>query len=222
VEDTFPYIDRAFTDSGIEIENIDAVILVGGQTRMPLIKQVISDYFKKEPVEHLNPDEVVAMGASIQSAILKGKMTDLVVLLDVNPLSLGIETENQSYTKIIEKNTTIPTKKTMSFTTVENNQRRVRIHVLQGESDKSEKNISLAVFDLVGLSLAPAGVPQIDVTFEIDADGLVKVSAKDLATGREQGIEVKPSSGLTKDEINKIIKRSQEEEESSIRENDET
>lgn len=221
VENTFPFIKQAFSNSGIEIEDIDAAILVGGQTRMPLIKQMISDFFKKEPVEHLNPDEVVAMGASIQSAILKGKMTDLMVLLDVNPLSLGIETEKESYTKIIEKNTTIPTKKTMSFTTVENNQRRVRIHVLQGESDKSEKNISLAVFDLVGIGLAPAGVPQIDVTFEIDADGLVKVSAKDMSTGREQGIEVKPSSGLTKEEINKIIKRTKDEE-SGIRENDET
>ena len=149
------------------------------------------------------------MGACIQSSILQGDMTDLVVLLDVTPLSLGIETENGRFTKIIDKNTTIPTNKSMAFTTVEANQRRVRVHVLQGEDDFAEHNISLAVFDLVGVALAPAGVPQIDVSFEIDADGLVRVSASDTSTGRTQNIEVKPSSGLTPEEVNKIIKRSE-------------
>jgi len=208
---SFPFIDQALTDAGQEPKDIDEVILVGGQTRMPLIKKRITDFFKKEPTEHINPDEIVAMGASIQSAILQGKMTDLVVLLDVTPLSLGIETENGIFTMIIEKNTTIPCKKTKAFTTVENNQRRVRVHVLQGEGDIAKDNISLAVFDLVGIALAPAGVPQVDVTFEIDADGLAKVSARDVTTGRTQQIEVKPSSGLTPEEVNKIIKRTQVE-----------
>jgi molecular chaperone DnaK len=212
VMDTFPYIDQSFSDSGLDPEKIDEVILVGGQTRMPLVKEKIADFFKKQPIEDINPDEVVAMGASIQTAILGGNLKDLVLLLDVTPLSLGIETENERFVKVIDKNTTIPTKKTMAFTTVDNNQRRVRVHVLQGENELVKDNISLAVFDLVGITPAPAGVPQIDVTFEIDADGLVKVSAKDLGTEREQGIEVRPSSGLSADELNGIIKRSKEAE----------
>lgn len=212
VMDTFPYIDQSFSDSGLDPEKIDEIILVGGQTRMPLIKDMITDFFKKPPNEEINPDEVVAMGASIQTAILEGNLKNLVLLLDVTPLSLGIETENEQFVKVIEKNTTIPTKKTMAFTTVENNQRRVRVHVLQGESEVVSGNISLAVFDLVGIAPAPAAVPQIDVTFEIDADGLVKVSAKDLTTEREQGIEVRPTSGLSEDELSSIIKRSKEVE----------
>jgi molecular chaperone DnaK len=208
VDRTFPFIEQALTDAKLEPDKIDEIILVGGQSRMPLIKKKIAEFFKMEPVEHLNPDEIVAMGACIQSSILQGDMTNLVVLLDVTPLSLGIETENGRFTKIIDKNTTIPTRKTMPFTTVETNQRRVRVHVLQGEDDFAENNISLAVFDLVGIALAPAGVPQIDVSFEIDADGLVRVSASDTSTGRTQNIEVKPSSGLTPEELNKIIKRS--------------
>jgi molecular chaperone DnaK len=222
VEKTFPYMEQAFTDCGLEPEEIDEILLVGGQTRMPLIKKMIADYYRQEPVERINPDEIVAMGATIQGGILQGKMTDLVLLLDVTPLSLGIETEKGGFTRIIDKNTTIPTKKTMSFTTVEDNQRRVRVHILQGDQEEAEKNISLAVFDLVGIGLAPAGVPQIDVTFEIDSDGMVKVSAMDMSTGHRQEVEVKPSSGLSKDEINKIIKRTQksdsgeeEEEENS-------
>ena len=179
---------------------------------MPLIRSMIAEFFRKEPVERLNPDEIVAMGAAIQSGILGGKMTDLVLLLDVTPLSLGIEIENDQFIKIIEKNTTIPTKKTRAFTTVEHDQRRVRIHVLQGEEDRASENMSLARFDLVGVESAPAGVPQIDVTFEIDADGLVKVSAKDIATGRVQKIDVRPSSGLTGEQIEKIIKREQTKE----------
>jgi len=209
---TYPYIKKALEDSKLQPEEIDEIILVGGQTRMPLVKKKITEFFGKEPIANINPDEIVAMGAAIQSGILRGKMADLVVLLDVTPLSLGIETENDTFVKIIERNTTIPAKKTRAFTTVEHNQRRVRIHVLQGESEKATLNKSLAVFDLIGIEAAPAGVPQIDVTFEIDADGLAKVSAKDVATGREQKIEVKPSSGLSKEEIDKIILESQARE----------
>jgi len=207
VDKTFPFIEQALNDSKLGCENIDEVILVGGQTRMPLIRKTITEFFGKEPLEHINPDEIVAMGAAIQSGILKGKMKDIILLLDVTPLSLGIETENDIFTKIIEKNTTIPCKKSRSFTTVEHDQRRVRVKVLQGESEKSSKNKPLAVFDLVGIESASAGVPQIDVTFEIDSDGLAKVSAKDVYTGKEQRIEVRPSFGLTQEEINKIIKR---------------
>lgn len=212
VDKTLPFIEQALKDSKLEPEEIDEVILVGGQTRMPLIRKMITEFFGKDPIHNINPDEIVAMGAAIQSGILKGKMTDLVVLLDVTPISLGIETENNTFVRIIEKNTTIPAKKTMAFTTVEHDQKRVRIHVLQGESEVASQNKSLAVFDLVGIEGAPAGVPQIDVTFEIDANGLVKVSAKDLIAGREQKIEVKPSSGLTKEEIDKIILESQAKE----------
>jgi molecular chaperone DnaK len=212
VEKTIPYINQALDECNMTPESIKDIILVGGQTRMPLIKKRIKEFFDLDPVEDINPDEIVAMGASIQSAIIQGKMEDLVLLLDVTPLSLGIETENSRFVKIISKNSTIPTKKTMSFTTVENNQRRVRIHVLQGESDDIKDNISLAVFSLVGLEAAPAGIPQIDVTFEIDADGLVKVSAKDIATGSAQAIEVKPTSGLRKAQIDKIISKIQSAE----------
>lgn len=222
VDQSFPHVEQAFKDSGMKPQDVDEVILVGGQTRMPLIKKKINAYFGKEPAKEVNPDEIVAMGASIQSAILKGDMSELVVLLDVTPLSLGIEIEDGGFTKIIERNTTIPTKKSMSFTTVENNQRRVRIHVLQGESPFVKDNISLAHFDLVGIGLAPAGVPQIDVSFEIDADGLVRVSAKDMSTGREQGIEVRPSSGLTKEEVNRIIKSTAKQEESEEAEDEQT
>jgi molecular chaperone DnaK len=210
IEKTLPFIQQALSDAQLQPTDVDEVILVGGQSRMPLIKKKIAEFFQKEPVEHLNPDEIVAMGASIQSSIIQGSMKDLVVLLDVTPLSLGIETENGVFTTIIEKNTTIPTKKTMAFTTVEENQRRVRVHVLQGENEFAKDNISLAVFDLVGIIQAPAGVPQIDVSFEIDADGLVKVSAQDVTTGRMQHIEVKPSSGLTPEEVRRIIKRTRE------------
>lgn len=209
IQKTFPYIEEALSECSLTPEKIDEVLLVGGQGRMPLIKQMISDYFKKDPAEDLNPDEVVAVGAAIQSGILEGDMKDLILLLDVTPLSLGIETEDDTFIKIIPKNTTIPTKKTMAFTTVEDDQRRVRIHVLQGENTQASQNTSLAVFDLVGIESAAKGVPQIDVTFEINADGLVRVSAVDSATQRKQGVEVKPSSGLNKKEIDKIIQRDQ-------------
>ncbi len=207
VDESLPYIDQALQACHITVENIDNVILIGGQTRMPLIKEKIANYFDKEPVEHISPEESVALGAAVQSGVLGGEMKGLVLLLDVTPLSLGIKTENNSYVKIIEKNTTIPTSKTMAFTTVEDNQRRVKIHVLQGESDIVEENTSLAVFDLVGIRPAPVGIPQIDVKFEIDVDGIVKVTAKDVATDKEQHVEVNPSSGLSKDEMKIIIER---------------
>jgi molecular chaperone DnaK len=213
VKKSLPYVDEALSSSHLAPEDIDEIILVGGQTRMPMLRRMITEYFQKQPIEHINPEEIVAMGAAIQAGIMQRKMSDLILLLDVTSLSLGIETENKGYQKIIEKNTTIPTKKTMSFTTVEDNQRRVKIHVLQGENENSEDNVSLAVFNLVGIGVAPAGIPQIDVTFEINSDGLVQVSAKDMTTGREQGIEVKPSSGLSVEEINKIIKRTKGEQE---------
>jgi molecular chaperone DnaK len=208
---TFPYIERALHDGRLKPKDVNEVILVGGQTRMPLIKTMIADFFGKKPAGNINPDEIVAMGAAIQAGILRGKTSE-VVLLDVTSHSLGIETENDTFVKLIDKNTTVPAKRTRAFTTVENNQPRVRIHVLQGESKNASANTSLAIFDLVGIERAPAGVPHIDVTFEMDADGIVKVSAKDVDTGIEQRIEVKPSSGLTDEEIGKIADRVQGKE----------
>ncbi|HEX2695665.1 MAG TPA: molecular chaperone DnaK [Acidobacteriota bacterium] len=207
VDRTIPLIERALEDGRLGPESIGEVILVGGQTRMPLIKEKVSKFFNKRPAEHVNPDEIVAMGAAIQSGILKGEINDLVLLLDVTPFSLGIETEGDTFQRIIDRNTTIPVKKSMPFTTVEHNQRRVRIHVLQGEYDVASTNKSLATFELVGIEPAPAGVPQVDVTFEIDADGIVKVSAKDVATGRQQRIQVRASSGLSPEDINRIMEK---------------
>ncbi len=213
ISSTFPFMEQTLKDSKLTRRDIDQVILVGGQTRMPKIKEMISDFFGKKPIEDINPEEIVAMGAAVQSGIIEGKMDESTLLLDVTPLSLGIETENDTFVKIIERNTTIPTRRSRAFTTVRHNQKRVRVHVLQGESKKASDNISLAEFNLVGIYAAPAGVPQISVTFEIDADGIVKVSAKDEDSGRIQRIEVNPSSGLSSEEIEKIIQKTQEEEE---------
>ncbi|MGQ9673344.1 MAG: molecular chaperone DnaK [Candidatus Aminicenantales bacterium] len=210
VQKTIPLIERALADSRMKPEDIEEVILVGGQTRMPLVRKTIADYFKKTPREDINPDEIVAMGAAIQSGILsQERKADLVVLLDVTSHSLGIETENDTYQQIIERNATIPTRKTMPFTTVEDNQVKVTIHVLQGENPQASRNRSLARFDLIGLPPAPAGVPQIDVTFEIDANGILKVSARDVQTGLSQQIQIRPSSGLSANEIDAIIQRNQ-------------
>jgi molecular chaperone DnaK len=207
VKKTVPLIEQALADARLEPEDIQEVLLVGGQTRMPLVRRTIADLFRKKPREDINPDEIVAMGAAVQSAILRGERSDLVLLLDVTPFSLGVETENDMFQKIIERNTTIPTRKTMPFTTVEDNQVRVLIHVLQGESLQASRNKSLARFDLVGIQPAPAGIPQIDVTFEIDSDGILKVSARDIVTGMNQEIQIRQSGGLSPSEIEAIIRR---------------
>jgi len=196
---------RALKDSGYSPSDIDEVILVGGQTRMPKVQEVVKEIFGKEPHKGVNPDEVVAIGAAIQGGVLSGAegLSD-VVLLDVTPLSLGIETLGGVMTKLIERNTTIPTKKSQVFSTAADNQTAVSILVLQGEREMSSDNRTLGRFDLVGIPPAPRGVPQIEVTFDIDANGIVHVSAKDKATGKEQSIRIESSSGLSKDEIEKM------------------
>jgi molecular chaperone DnaK len=210
VDKAFPLIQKALGEINLKPQAVDDVILVGGQTRMPLLRRRVAEFFGKKPSEKLNPDESVAVGAAIQSGILAGEMNDIVLLLDITSLDLGIETDKDGFERIIDKNATIPTRVTKPFTTVEENQRRVRIHVLQGDSRKASENTSLGMFDLVGISPASAGVPQIDVTFEIDANGMVRVSAKDVASGREQKMVVQPSSGLSPKEMESIISRSAE------------
>jgi molecular chaperone DnaK len=178
---------------------------VGGQTRMPKVQQVVKDFFGKEPHKGVNPDEVVAIGAAIQAGVLVGDVKD-VVLLDVTPLSLGIETLGSVMTRLIERNTTIPTRKSEIFTTAADSQTSVEIHVLQGEREMARDNRTLGKFHLVGIPSAPRGVPQIEVTFDIDANGIVNVSAKDMATSKEQAITITASSGLSKDDIDKMVK----------------
>jgi len=207
VERPLALVQKTLEEARLRPADIDHLILVGGQSRMPLIRKRVGDYFQRLPDEGISPDESVALGAAIQSGILGGELDDIVLLLDVTSLPLGIETELGGYEKVIDKNTTIPTKKTKSFTTVEDNQLKVTIHVLQGEGAKAAENTSLAKFDLVGIVMARAGVPQIDVTFEIDADGLVRVSARDVSSGKEQQVVVQPSSGLSKQQINAIIQK---------------
>lgn len=209
VKKTIPLIEQALADAKLGANDIQDVLLVGGQTRMPIIRKTIAGFFGQSPREDINPDEIVAMGAAVQSAILKETTEEIVLLLDVTPFSLGIETEDDTFQRIIERNTTIPTRKTMPFTTVEDNQVRVTVHVLQGEYLQASKNKSLARFDLVGIQPAPAGIPQIDVTFEIDADGILKVSAKDVVTQMNQEVQIRPTSGLSRGELNSIIERNQ-------------
>jgi molecular chaperone DnaK len=195
----------ALKDAGLSAREVDQVILVGGMTRMPKVVEQVKKIFGQEPSKGVNPDEVVAVGAAIQGGVLKGDVKD-VLLLDVTPLSLGIETQGEVFSRLIEKNTTIPTKRSQIYSTATDNQPSVVIHVLQGEREMVSGNKSLGRFELVGIPPAPRGVPQIEVTFDIDANGIVHVSAKDLGTGKEQSIKITSSSGLSEDEIQKLIK----------------
>ena len=205
VENTLGPVKTALKDAGLDASSIDDVILVGGQTRMPMVQQKVADFFGKEARKDVNPDEAVAMGAAIQAAVLSGDVND-VLLLDVTPLTLGIETLGGVASPLIEKNTTIPTKKSQVFSTADDNQTAVTIHVVQGERKQAGENKSLGRFDLADIPPAPRGMPQIEVSFDLDANGILNVSAKDKATGKEQSIVIKASSGLSDEEIDQMIK----------------
>jgi molecular chaperone DnaK len=199
---------KALTDADLTTSDIKEIVLVGGMTRMPKVIERVKQFFGKEPHRGVNPDEVVAIGAAIQGGVLKGDVKD-VLLLDVTPLSLGIETLGGIFTKLIERNTTIPTKKSQIFSTAADNQTAVTIRVFQGEREMANDNKLLGQFDLVGIPMAPRGMPQIEVAFDIDANGIVHVSAKDMATQKEQSIKITASSGLSKEEVERLVKEAQ-------------
>ncbi|HET7705871.1 MAG TPA: molecular chaperone DnaK [Thermoanaerobaculia bacterium] len=204
VQKTIAPVNDALHQAGLRPDQVDEVVLVGGQTRMPRVIEAVQKVFGKEPNRNINPDEVVAVGAAIQGGILRGDIKDMV-LLDVTPLSLGIETHGGLFTKLIERNSTIPTKNSLIFTTVADNQSKVQVHVLQGEREFARENKSLGKFDLVGIPPAPRGVPQIEVTFSLDSNGIVSVTARDQATGQSTGVQINPAGGLSKDEIERIL-----------------
>jgi len=204
IQRTIDPVNDAMRAAGVTAAQIDEVVLVGGQTRMPKVIEAVKQVFGKEPNRNINPDEVVAVGAAIQGGILRGDIKDMV-LLDVTPLSLGLETRGGLFQKLIERNSTIPTKNSLVFTTVADNQTRVTVHVMQGEREFANENKDLGKFDLVGIPPAPRGVPQIEVTFAIDSNGIVNVTARDQATGQSQGVQINPAGGLSKDEIDRII-----------------
>ncbi|MFN2499775.1 MAG: molecular chaperone DnaK [Pyrinomonadaceae bacterium] len=208
IEQTIEPCQRALQDAKLQPADVDKVILVGGQTRSPIVERTVEKIFGKKPSAEINPDEVVAMGAAIQGGVLTGEVKD-IVLLDVLPLSLGLETRGGLFTKIIDRNSTIPLRNSLTFTTVVDNQTSVEIHILQGEREVAEGNRSLGKFELVGIPPSPRGVPQVDVTFEVDANGIVSVSAQDKATGREQQMRITPTSGLAPDEIQHLIKEAE-------------
>jgi len=220
IERTVEPCKKALSDAGMRPDQIDEVILVGGMTRMPAVQDKVREMFNKEPNKSVNPDEAVAIGAAIQAAVLAGEVSD-VLLLDVTPLSLGIETLGGVFTRLIERNTTIPTRKSEIFSTAADNQTAVSIHVLQGEREFARDNRTLGRFDLVGIPPAPRGVPQIEVTFDIDANGILHVSAKDLGTGKDQKIRIEASSGLNEGEIDKMVKEAEAHAEEDRRKKEE-
>ena len=204
IQRTIEPVNDALQAAGVTAQQIDEVVLVGGQTRTPKVVEAVRKAFGKDPNRNINPDEVVASGAAIQGGVLRGDINDMV-LLDVTPLSLGIETHGGLFTKLIDRNSTIPTKNSLVFTTVADNQNKVTVHVLQGEREFARENTSLGKFDLVGIPPSPRGVPQIEVTFSIDSNGIVSVTARDQATGQSQGVQINPAGGLSQDEIDRII-----------------
>lgn len=217
LDKTLDLISKSLAEIKVTPADVERIILVGGQSRMPIIYERIRQFFGKEPFIDLNPEEVVAQGASLQAEVIKGKVKD-ILLLDVTSLSLGVETKGDRFTKIIEANSTIPIKKTMRFTTISDNQQTVTIHVLQGEREIASKNKSLGYFNLVGIPMAPRGIPQIDVTFEIDANGIVKVSAREAKTGLVQSMKIQPASGMSPEEIQqRVLEARQYEEEDKFR-----